>query len=1052
MSIETGLVGVELREERVRAGLTQRELADRAGVSVRTIRYLERGEISRPHKESLRRLADAIGLAPRTAATQELSIAVLGPLTAWRGENQLDLGPAKQRSLLALLALHPDQVVQQDEIVETLWGERPPTTWRDLVHSYASRLRRVLDLEAAQTSVLTAVRGGYRLTLTAAESDVRRFRDLVATAQAHPEQAFSLWSQAIACWRDVVAADVGDRVRAHATAIALGRQRIAAVLAFADAAFELGRPAAAVAPLQTLAALEPLHEGLHARLMLALAGSGQQAEALRLHVGVTERLDQELGVTTGPELQAAFERVLRREWPGNQVAVSRRPAQLPATAAAFTGRTDAMNLLDKIASATGEAVVAILSGTAGVGKTALALHWARHAVDRFPDGQLYLDLRGFAAGPAVTTAQALELLLRGLGISGDALPPDVDGRTALYRTELAGRRMLIVLDNAADAEQVRPLLPGQPGCVVLITSRVALAGLVALDGARRIDLAVLDHDEALDLVRRLVGPHRFEAEPAAAARLTELCARLPLALRIAAANLGAQPLAGYVRELAEDRISGLAVDGDPRAVVHTQFGHSYEKLSAGQRALFRLLGLVPGPDVTPGAAAALAASTVDSAVTRLRRLAAAHLLEQRDSGRYGFHDLLKAYALRTTSEEDSEDDRSAALHRLFGWYLATATAAVNRIAPHRRQLPEPPRVTREFADYEEAMAWLETERANLLAAITESERRGWDTTVWKLTHTLARYFHIRTYLPDWLNTHETALGAARRLGDRWAEAEMLTSLAIANQYYGQHRQAIECFHRALELRGELGDRLGEGNTRNSLGIACYKSGDHDLALGHYERSLRLYREVGDPRGQAAATNNLAVVLKRLGRYADALRYQRDALELSRRLQEPHVEASCWDNLGVIHQRLGQASEAIECHERAIVWQRQYGDEQGEVMATANLANAHRLLGRPAEALDRLGRVVDTARRLGHRDTQSHVHNSMGEAHHDAGDLERALEEHREALAIAEASSNPYEQARAHQGIARALRDPAGSHWRRAVELYDQLGAVEADEMRAEVAR
>jgi DNA-binding SARP family transcriptional activator/DNA-binding XRE family transcriptional regulator len=310
----------ELRRQRIQAGLTQRELSRLAGVSVRTIRYLEGGEIRRPREESVRRLAAAVGLAPDTPPGRRgLRISVLGPLTAWRGLGELDLGPAKQRTLLALLALHPGDVVGLDEIIEMLWGERPPATRRELVHAHVSRLRRVLDPRSGgQNSVLRSVRGGYRLVVTGDETDLGRFRRLASAARTehgHPEAAFALWARAIECWRGPAVVDVADRVRLHPTVSALAHARIAAALAFSDAAFEVRRPDAAVEPLRELARLEPLHEGVHAKLMLALAGSGQQAEALRLHAGIRVRLDEELGVRPGPELLAALRSVLRQEWP-----------------------------------------------------------------------------------------------------------------------------------------------------------------------------------------------------------------------------------------------------------------------------------------------------------------------------------------------------------------------------------------------------------------------------------------------------------------------------------------------------------------------------------------------------------------------------------------------------------------------------------------------------------------------------------------------------------------------------------------------------------------
>ncbi|WP_086838569.1 tetratricopeptide repeat protein [Amycolatopsis kentuckyensis] len=1049
-----------LRERRIRAGLTQDVLARRAGVSVRTIRYIEDGTVRRPRADSIRRLAAAIGPAESQAG---LHVAVLGPLTAGFSGQQLELGPAKQRILLALLALHPGQVVTHDEIVDTVWGERPPRTRQDLVHAYVSRLRRVLR----KRSVIQAVRdGGYRLAVTAVESDVRRFRQLTADAAVRePEAALPLWAEALACWRGRPAADVPGPLPLHPTTTGLAQERIDAALQFADTAFAVRRPGFAVAPLRTLTASEPLHEGLHARLMLALAGSSQQSAALRLHADISSRLDEELGVRPGPELEAAHQRVLRGDWPESRpdpvrVApppVSPRtiavPAQLPPAVTAFTGRAEALTALDGLTRSAAEATVAVVVGTAGVGKTALALHWAHRVAARFDDGILYVNLRGFAPGLPLGAEEALELLLRGLGVPGDRVPADLESRSALYRTMLAGRRMLIVLDNALDAAQVRPLLPGRSGSSAVVTSRIALDGLVAVDGAERIDLDVLSEPEALTLLRALLGHDRVAAEPGAAKRLVALCARLPLALRIAAATIGSQSIARYAQEVAEDRLSALAVRGDPQAIVATQIGRSYARLTARQRRLFRLLGLVPGQSVAPSAAAALVGVAEPAAAKLVRQLAAAHLVEQHDGGWLTFHDLLKAYAVRAGEIEDSAADRTAAVRRLADWYLRTATAAADRIDPHRRQLPEPPRYEREFGGYEDAMAWLEAERGNLLALITECTTRGWDPLAWQLPHTLWRYFYIRSYTADWVSTHELALAAARRAGDRWAEAETLTNLAVCRRTAGQPHLAAERFHQALKLWREIEDHTGEAMASNSLGIAYFRVGEHDLAIEHYARAAVLFERTGDVRGQSATANNVGVVLKRLGRYREALRYLYTALDLSARSGEQHAGTSAWDNIGTIHESLGEHARAIECHERAIALQRAGGDEEGEMNATANLAVALGAAGRHDEAFRRLAQALDIAGRIGDDNKASHVHNSLGETHLVAGNRQAALAAHQDALARAQNSSDRYEQARAHHGIARAAPDPATArrHRQKAIELYDQLGAAEATEARAEQA-
>jgi DNA-binding SARP family transcriptional activator len=554
-----------------------------------------------------------------------MKIEVLGPFTAGRGDTRLAIGALKQRTLLGLLALQPNQTVGRDEIVDVLWGDRPPASHPNLVHTYVARIRKVLGPTA-----ITASRAGYTLLADAAQLDVLAFQDLRdrGSRVRDPRVALDLHRAALDLWRGPVVADLPDALRRHPAAAALARLRLSAAVTCADLALEVGRPDDAVAGLLPLAAAEPLHEGVHARLMLGLAASGQQAAALRVFQDLRATLADELGIEPGAELSTAQHRVL------NQDPIVRSghhgPAQLPPAPAGFAGRENDMAVLDRLLDAPGTTV---LTGMPGVGKTALALHWAHRVRDRFPDGQLHVDLRE----PGLSTLDALTRLLAGLGDT--AVPVAVDEAAARFRSLAAGRRLLVLLDDARDAEQVRPLLPGDPGCLVLVTSRDRLDGLAVREGARRHLVRPMNTAEARDLV------------PGAPDRAVELCAGLPLALRIAAARL-AGDASGFLAELEADRLGALAVTGDGETSVRAAFRHSYVALAPQEARVFRLLARAPAT-FSADTLAGLAGSPVTAS---LDRLAAVHLVHRLAPGHYGVHPLLRRYAAEVLAAERSAVD------------------------------------------------------------------------------------------------------------------------------------------------------------------------------------------------------------------------------------------------------------------------------------------------------------------------------------------------------------------------------------------------------------
>jgi tetratricopeptide (TPR) repeat protein/transcriptional regulator with XRE-family HTH domain len=700
------------------------------------------------------------------------------------------------------------------------------------------------------------------------------------------------------------------------------------------------------------------------------------------------------------------------------------PRHLPAATAGFTGRTGELSTLTGLldtASPPGTMVISAIGGTAGVGKTALALHWAHQVAGRFPDGQLYVNLRGYDPDQPMPPTDALAGFLRALGVSGQDIPPGFGERAARYRSLLAGRRMLVLLDNAASAEQVRPLLPATPDCVTVVTSRDTLAGLVARDGARRLDLDLLSAADANQLLVTLIGD-QAAADPEATDTLAAACVRLPLALRIVAelaASRPVIPVAGLVAELAGERrrLDLLNAGGDPRTAVRAVFSWSYRQLGPDAARMFRLAGLHPSPGFDGYAAAALASTDAAEATRLLGLLARAHLIGATGPGRLGMHDLLRDYAGELAAEHDGQDESRAALTRLLDHYLHTAATAMDALHPaerHRRpRVAAPGSPVPPVSDPADAAAWLEASRSTLVEAVAYAAGHGWPQHATRLAATLSRYLDTGGHVSEAITVHTSARRAAHQAGDLAGEADALAGLGIIDWTQGQYQQAADLFRRALALYQETGDRAGEARALNNIGIADGLQGRHQEASRHFRRALTLYRAIGDRTGEARALTNLGVARRSEGHYTEATEHLRRALDLHRTA----------------------------------------GSRSGEAEALTELGGVELREGRHDEAAGHFGQALTLFRETGAEARAAYALNGLGEAFLAGGQPGQARAQHAAALTVASQAADKREQARAHDGLGQAhhaLGDPgqAGRHWHQALALYVDLGADEASEVRA----
>jgi DNA-binding SARP family transcriptional activator len=922
---------------------------------------------------------------------------LLGPLEVRAGDDWQGIGAPKWRSVLAVLLIKAGQIVPADVLINEVWGDAPPAKATNLISIYVLRLRRLLG--DADSTLLVTRAPGYQLRIGAEDSDVQVFEAMVhegrrALAAGDAQSAAARLAEALALWHGSPLADVPPTPLVEAEAERLDELRLDAAELRIRAELACGGHAQVIGELRRLLASHPLREGLWLLLMQALDGAGRHAEALDAYSQARAAISDELGVDPGAELRRFYADMLAQDdmlargaedAPGSISAATVMassgpaspapapaesaglasvpvPAQLPADVADFTGRDHQVRHMVELLSGAGEggdsgAVrIALVAGSGGLGKTSLAVHAAHRVRGSFPDGQLYVDLLGPTPHP-LPASEVLARFLRDLGVDGREIPVGEDERAARYRTILAGRRVLIVLDNAHDAAQVRSLLPGTSSCAVLVTTRNRMADLAS---TKLVDLDVLDDDEALTLFTRVVGDERAAAEPEATAELLLACAGLPLAIRICAARLATrsgwtiQAMANRLRDthrrLDEMQVGDLAV----RASFQVSFASLPASAPYGIAAAdaFRLLGLWHGPTISSAAAAALFDTTEDLATDVLETLVDTHLLEATSPDRYKLHDLLRVYSSERAVADVPGQARDAAISRLFQWYMRTADAAATAVAPHRYNMPLEPvgadPAPLSFADADDALSWYDSERANVVAATRQAAASSLHDIAWRLPAPLFIVFESRQNWTDLITTHRIALDSARHAGNRQGEAWLLNSLGVALGYTG-NSEGIDCLEQALDIRREIGDRMGEAQAANNLADAYGRLGRMDDAIGSRRRALDLNREVGYRYGEGIALVNLGEGLLGLNRADEAI----DCLQQARRtfaeIEDADGAGFALYYLGLCYLSLGRDADALDNLRQALTSHQTVGNRHRQAVTLRLLSQAQTRNDLAAEA-------------------------------------------------------------------------------------------------------
>ncbi|MEV0721333.1 BTAD domain-containing putative transcriptional regulator [Micromonospora purpureochromogenes] len=981
---------------------------------------------------------------------------ILGPLRVGGGETTVTAG--RDRVVLAMLLLRAGRVVPVEELVDAVWEERPPATAKAQLHSCVSRLRQRLAALGLPADVIVTDPVGYGVRVEPADLDFEVFARTVEAARAavaagQPAEARRHYRQALGLWRGPALSGIRSRAVRRRSQI-LDEQRLAALEECVDVELRLRQAADLVDELAESVDRHPLRERLRGQLMLALSAMGRQADALAVYREGRRIYAEELGIEPGAALQELHQRVLAGDLAlgGLENRAVAPVRSLPRAISDFTGRQQTMARLVKEIEEEG-ARIQLIDGMAGSGKTTLAVHVAAALADRYPDAHLFVDLHGHSERTPLTPAAAVATLLRQLGVPAERVPLDLDDRLAVWRSELAGRRALVVLDNAAGADQVAPLLPTGPDCLVLITSRRRLVGL---DEGRPSSLPVLDPDEGIELLGRVAGQERVAAEPQAAAEVVRRCGYLPLAIRLAGARLAHRPR-WRVADLAERLVTGggpLAELAAGQRSVGQAFALSYAQVSPAAQRLFRLLGLHPGVRFDNRVAAALAELPLPETQDLLDELVDSHLAEEVEPGRYRLHDLIREYARLLLAETDRAAERRDALARLLDHHLHVAVA-IARTLEAAGSRPTLPAVTPTRPDLVAACAaggraWFEENLATLTALVRLAEEEGFPARCWQLARACWRPNFDGGHLDELIETHTIGLRVAEELGDEVAIAMTLNYLSSAYYRLARFPEAIRLMEVALDLRRRLGLRGEVLSTLRNLGASYAGNGEYRQGKAKFDEALALITGLNDAAELTNLQNNLCLALLGWGRYEEALHTARLHLLLARQTQDIRQTSHAVGHLGMIRHRMGDLAPARRLLRAALHLKRQTGNRYGEGEVRNEIGVMEREGGQPERAAALHREALVAMMEVGDRIGQCASRNLLARAILDQGDVSSALDLHRRVLTDATRLGARYEQARALDGIARCLRatDPAAarSHWMRALALFRQVESPDQHEV------
>jgi DNA-binding SARP family transcriptional activator/Tfp pilus assembly protein PilF len=937
---------------------------------------------------------------PTTLPVEPIRLSVLGPVRAWRGDVELDLGPPQQRAILALLLVKAGQPASMVELISLLWPHDPPVSAANVIQRCVGALRRALEpglAPRANGRWLLRQGGGYRLALDTATLDLLQFRALTKQARAALDgergaDAVPLFVQALQLWRGQCAAGVDT----DTAFTALDQERLAVAQEAADSALRFGGARLLLPALRQAAAVAPLDEPLQARLMLVLAAAGYQAEALGVYQTVTRQLADELGMDPTQELRSAYQKVLRQQATPDAGAAPGQPAaradtgqqtataatdvtgagvdvsdaveiadpaeesmaplvplaQLPADLPTFTGRKTELDRLTGLLESTDRNPSAVrivaIDGMAGIGKTTLAVHLAHQVAADYPDGQLYLNLRGFdSSGTSMTASEALRIFLDALGVGPQRIPAEPEAQAALYRSMLHGRKVLVLLDNARDVEQIRPLLPASSGCLVIITSRNQLTGLITTHAAYPLTVESFSAQDARATLTQRLDPYRLADDNDALDEIVELCAGLPLAVAIVAARATVHyylPLSAIASELrdARTRLDAFSAN-DPATDIRAVFSWSYELLSPPAARLFRLLSLHAGPDISTAAMASLIGAPEAQTRRLVTELTRARLLVEGHPHRFGMHDLIRVYAQELAAETDTEADRSSARARLFDFYLHTASQANSIMGPYfipiELAAPEPGVAPVDLPSRQHAAGWFTAEHQVLNATVRLAAECGFGRHAWQLALIPQQFLQRQGYWHDWESITRIGLAAAIKADDLTGQAHTRRSLAGALHFLGRNDEALTELESTHWLFAELGYTTEHAYLHGNFGAVLAQQARYEQAIEHYQQALRLYADRDDRNGQAATLERIGGCLIRLGGYQQGIEFIDEAMEIYRALDNGIGQGDCWTALGDAHHLLGEYHQAADCHARAIAFYKENGDRTYEAQVLVALGDS-----------------------------------------------------------------------------------------------------------------